>query len=133
MARTTGEDDKDSKDDDSKDNGDDGKDNNNDGGNNDRGGSGGGSGKIGGEVGGVAGSVAMAWLVAVFFAVGCLVLTYRRNRTDMFGNKFILVYSIRHVWTCRIEFILFVYILGLFYVYVYSGIHPGINHLSQFW
>jgi hypothetical protein len=70
-------------------------------------GQGGGSGKIGGEVGGVARSE--VWLVAVFFAVGCLALTYHRNRTDTFGNKFILVInSIRHVRTCQIEFILFV-------------------------
>ncbi len=94
----------------------DGKDGNNDGGNNDS--SGGGGGKIGGEVGGVARSV--TWLVAVFFAVGSLALTYRRNCTDMFGNKFILINSIWHVRTCQIEFILFVSILGLFYIY--SGI-----------
>ncbi len=62
-------------------------DNNNDGGNNDNGG--GGGGKIGGEVGGVARLV--VWLVAVFFAVGCLALTYHRNCTDTFKNKFILV------------------------------------------
>jgi hypothetical protein len=86
-ARMTGKDDDYSKDDDSKDNGNDGEDDNNDGGNNDSGG--GGGGKIGGEFGGVARSV--AWLVAVFFATGCLALTYRRNRTDTFGNKFILV------------------------------------------
>jgi hypothetical protein len=87
MARMTGKDNNNSKDDNSKDNGNNGKDDNNDGGNNNSGG--GGSGKIGGEVGGVARSV--AWLVAVFFAIGCLVLTYRRNCTDTFGNKFILV------------------------------------------
>ncbi len=92
VARTTGEDDDDRKDNDSKDDGDDGKDDNNDGGNDNRGGDGGGGGEIGGEVGGVARSVAVAWLVAVFFTVGCLALTYRRNCTDMFGNKFILVY-----------------------------------------
>ncbi len=86
-ARMTGKDDNDSKDDDSKDNGNNGKEDNNDGGNNDSSGSGGG--KIGGEVGGVARSV--TWLVAVFFAVGCLALTYHRNCTDTFGNKFILV------------------------------------------
>jgi hypothetical protein len=88
---TTGKEDDDNKDNDSKDDGNDGKDDNNDGGNNDRGGVGGGGGKIGGEVSGVVRLVAMVWLVAVFFAVGCLALTYRRNRTDMFGNKFILV------------------------------------------
>ncbi len=87
-ARMTGKDDNNSKDDNSEDDGDNGKDNNNDGGNDDSGG--GGGGKISGEVGGVARSV--VWLVAVFFAVGCLVLTYRRNCTDRFGNKFILVY-----------------------------------------
>jgi hypothetical protein len=92
-ARTTGEDDNNSKDDDSKDDGNDGEDNNNDGGKDDRGGCGSGGGKIGGEVSGVARSVAVAWLVVVFFAVGCLALTYRRNCTDMFGNKFILVSS----------------------------------------
>ncbi len=131
-ARTTGEDDDDSKDDDSKDDGDDGEDDNNDGGNDDRGGGGGGGGKIGGEVSGVARSVAVAWsLVAVFFAVGCLALTYHRNCTDMFGNKLILINSIRHVRTCQIEFILFVHIHGLFYVY--SCINSGINRLLQFW
>ncbi len=87
MARTTGKDYDDSKDDNSKDDGDNGKDDNNYGGNDDS--SGGGGGKIGGEVSGMARSV--AWLVAVFFAVGCLVLTYHRNPTDTFGNKFILV------------------------------------------
>ncbi len=87
-ARTTGKDDNDSKDNNSKDNSDNGKYDNNDGSNDDSGG--GGGGKIGGdEVSGVARLV--AWLVAVFFAVGCLALTYRRNRTDTFGNKFILV------------------------------------------
>ncbi len=91
MARTTGKDNNNSKDNNSKDNGDNGKDDNNDGGNDNRGGGGGGSGKIGGVVGGVARSEAVAWLVAVFFVVGCLALTYRRNRTDMFRNKFILV------------------------------------------
>jgi hypothetical protein len=89
MARTTGKDDNDSKDNNSKDSGNDGKDNNNDGDNDDSGGSGGG--EIGGEVGGVVRSV--AWLVAVFFAIGCLALTYHRNHTDTFGNKFILVYK----------------------------------------
>ncbi len=84
MARVTGKDDDDRKDNDSKDNGDDGKDDNNDGGNGDSGG--GGGGKISGEVGGVARSV--AWLGAV---VGCLALTYRRDCTDMFWNKFIVV------------------------------------------
>jgi hypothetical protein len=91
MARTTGKDEDNSKDNNSKEDSHDAKDDNNDGGNNDRGGSGGGGGKISGEVGGVARSVAAAWLVAVFFTVGCLTLTYRRNCTDMFGNKFILV------------------------------------------
>jgi hypothetical protein len=87
MARTTDEDDNDRKDNNSKDNSNDSKDDNIDGGNSDSGvGSGG---KIGQEVGGVARSV--AWLVAVFFAIGCLALTYRRNCTDTFGNKFILV------------------------------------------
>ncbi len=33
----------------------------------------------------------VAWLVAVFFANGCLALTYCRNCTDMFWNKFIVV------------------------------------------
>ncbi len=88
-ARTTGENNNDSKDNNNKDNGNDGKDDNNDGGNDHRGGGGGGRSKIGGEVGGVARSV--VWLVAVFFAIGCLALTYHRNCTDMFGNKFILV------------------------------------------
>jgi hypothetical protein len=88
-VRTTGKDDDDSKDDDSKDCGDNNEDDNNDGGNNDSSGSGGG--KIGGEVGGVARSV--AWLVAVFFTIGCLALTYHRNCTDMFGNKFTLGYK----------------------------------------
>jgi hypothetical protein len=90
-ARATGEDNDNSKDDNSKDNGNDSKDNNNDGGNDNRGGSGSGGDKIGGEVSGVARSVAVAWLVAVFSAVGCLALTHRRNCTYMFGNKFILV------------------------------------------
>ncbi len=87
MVRTTGEDDNNSKDDNSKDDGNNGEDDNNDGSNNNSGG--GGGGKIGGEVSGVARSV--VWLVAVFFAVGCLALTYHRNPTDTFGNKFILV------------------------------------------
>jgi hypothetical protein len=87
-ARTTGKD-NDDRDDNSGDNGDNGKDDNNDGGNDDSGG--GGGGEIGGEVDGVARLV--TWLVAVFFAIGCLVLTYRRNCTDTFGNKFILVSS----------------------------------------
>ncbi len=92
MARTTGKDDDDSKDNnsednnDSKDNSDIGEDNNNDGGNDDSGGGGGGGGDIGGQVGGVERSV--AWLVAMFFAVGCLAFTYRRNCSDTFGNKF---------------------------------------------
>ncbi len=90
-ARTTGKNNNNSKDNNSKDDGDNGKDNNNDGGNKDRGGGGGGGGKISEEVSGVARSVAVAWLVAVFFPVGCLALTYRRNHTDMFGNKIILV------------------------------------------
>ncbi len=77
-AKMTGKDNNNSKDDDSKDNGNNGKDDYNDGGNDDS-----------GEVGGVARSV--AWLVAVFFAIGCLALTYRRNCADTFGNKFILV------------------------------------------
>ncbi len=95
MARMTGEDDNDSKDNDSeddndsKDDSDVGKDDNNDGGNNNSGGGGGGGGNIGGQVGGVARSV--AWLVAMFFTVGCLAFTYRRNCTDTFGNKFIPV------------------------------------------
>jgi hypothetical protein len=86
-ARKTGKNNDNSKDDDSRDDGNDGKDDINDGSNDDSGG--GGGGKIGGEVGGVARSE--AWLVAVFFAVGCLALSYRRNCTDMFWNKFILV------------------------------------------
>ncbi len=92
-VRMTGKVNNNSKDNDSKDNGNGGEDNNNDGSNNDRGGGGGGGGcgKMGREVSGVGRSVAVAWLVAVFFAVGCLALTYRRNCTDMFGNKFILV------------------------------------------
>jgi hypothetical protein len=94
-ARMTGEDDDDSKDDDSEDDDDSkddsyvGEDDNNDGGNNDSGGGGGGGGNISGQVGGVVRSV--AWLVAMFFAVGCLAFTYRRNCTDTFGNKFIPV------------------------------------------
>ncbi len=119
-ARTTGKDNDNSKDNDSKDNGDNGKNDNNDGGNNNSGGGSGGGGKIGGEVGGVVRSV--AWLVAVFFTVGCLALTHRRNCRDMLGNKFILINSFRHVRTCQIEFILF----------IYSGL--GINRLYQlFW
>jgi hypothetical protein len=86
-AKMTGKDDNDSKDNASEDDGDNSEDDNNDNGNDDSGG--GGSGKIGGEVGGVARSV--AWLVAVFFAIGCLALTYLRKCTDTFGNKFILV------------------------------------------
>jgi hypothetical protein len=39
--------------------------------------------------------------------------------------------SIQHVQTCPIEFILFVPIPGLFYVY--SGLNPGLNRLDQFW
>ncbi len=84
MVRMTGKDDDNRNHNDSEDNGNDGKDDNNDGGNGDSGG--GGGGKIGGEVSGVARSV--AWLEAV---VGCLALTYRRNCTDMFWNKFIVV------------------------------------------
>jgi hypothetical protein len=84
MARMTGKDNDNRKDDDSEDNDNDSKEDNNDGGNGDSGG--GGGGKIGGEVGGVARSV--VWLGAV---VGCLALTYRRNCTDMFWNKFIVV------------------------------------------
>jgi hypothetical protein len=86
-VKTSGKDDDDSKDNNSKSDGNDGKDNSNDGGNDDSSGSGGG--KIGEEVGGVTRSV--VWLVAVFLAVGCFALTYRRNCTDTFGNKFILV------------------------------------------
>jgi hypothetical protein len=103
-VRTTGKDNDDSKDNNSKDDGDDGKDDNNDGGTDDRGGGGNGGGKIGGEVSGVARSVAVAWLVAVFFAVGCLALTYRRNRTDMFGNKFIILYLFVYHFTGEISF-----------------------------
>jgi hypothetical protein len=84
IARMTGKDDDNRKGNDSKDNGNDGKDDKNDGSNGNSGG--GGGGEIGGEYGGVARSV--AWLGAVF---GCLVLTYRRNCTDMFWNKFIVV------------------------------------------
>jgi hypothetical protein len=77
----------------------------------------------------------VAWLVAVFFAVGCSALTYRRDCTDMFWKKFILVKTglncIRHVQTWPIKFILFVLIPGLFYVY--SGPNPGLNCLDQFW
>jgi hypothetical protein len=51
--------------------------------------SGGGGGDIGGGVGGVARSV--VWLVAVIFAIGCLVLTYHRNCTDTYRNKLIPV------------------------------------------
>ncbi len=82
-ARMTGEDEDNSKDDDSKDddNSEDdsnfGEEDNNDGGNNDSGGGGGGVGNIGWQVSGVARSV--VWLVAMFFAVGCLAFTYRRN------------------------------------------------------
>jgi hypothetical protein len=108
-ARMTGEDDNDSTDDNSKDDGNDCKDDNNDGSNGDSGG--GGGGKIGGEVGGVV-TRSVAWLVSVFFAIGCLARTYHRNRTDKFWNKSIVVKiclnSIRHVQTCRLEFILFV-------------------------
>ncbi len=91
-ARTTGKDNNDSKDNDSKDDNnskddsDIGEDNNYDGGNDDSGGGGGGGGDIDGQVGGVARSV--AWLVGMFFAVGCLAFTYCRNCTDTFGNKF---------------------------------------------
>jgi hypothetical protein len=94
-ARMTGKEDDDSKDNNSKDDNDSeddsdvGKDDNNDGGNDDSGGGGGGGGDIGGQVGGVARTV--TWLVAMFFAIGCLAFTYRRNCTDTFGNKFILV------------------------------------------
>jgi hypothetical protein len=90
-ARTTGKDKDNSKDDDSKDNGNDSEDNYNDGGSEDRGGGGGSGGKIGGKIGGVARSMALAWLVAVFFTVGCLALTYRRKHSDKIGNNFILV------------------------------------------
>ncbi len=86
--RTTGKDSNNSKDNTSKDNGNDGKDDNNDGGNGNS--SGGGGGQIGGEVGEVV-ARSVAWLVAVFFAVGCFPLTFRRNCTDMFWNKFIVV------------------------------------------
>ncbi len=89
IVRITGEDDdNNSKEDNSKDDGDNGKADNNDGGNGDS--SGGGSGEISGEVGGVV-VRSVAWLVAVFFAIDCLALTYRRNCTDMFWNKFIVV------------------------------------------
>ncbi len=68
--------DDDSKDDDnSEDDSDVGEDDNNNGGNDDSGDGGSGGGDISGQVRGVARSV--AWLVAVFFAIGCLMLTYR--------------------------------------------------------
>jgi hypothetical protein len=38
---------------------------------------------------------------------------------------------IQHVWTCQIEFILFVSIPGLFYIH--SGLNPDLNCLDQFW
>ncbi len=88
MVRTTGKDDNNSKDNNSKDSGNDGKDDNND--SDDGNSGGGGRGKISGEVGVVV-ARSVAWLVAVFFAIGCLALTYRRNHTDMFWNKFIVV------------------------------------------
>ncbi len=77
---TSGKEDNDGKDVNSKDSDDDGEDDNNDCANGDRGGSGvsagGGQGKFG---------------CCSSPCVGCLVLTYHRNHTDMFGNKFILV------------------------------------------
>jgi hypothetical protein len=67
-------------DNDSKDDGDIGEDDNNDGGNGNSGGGGisssGGQGKVG---------------YCSLMCIDCLVLTYHRNHTDMFGNKFILV------------------------------------------
>jgi hypothetical protein len=122
MARMTGEDNNNSKDNNSKDDGDDGKEDNNDGGNDNSGG--GGGGEIGGEVGGVARSV--AWLVAVFFAVGVLALTYRRNRTDTFGNKFILIcYSACLDMPNRIYSIC---TYSRFILCLFSGINSGINY-----
>ncbi len=86
-ARMTGKDDDHSNyNDDSEDNSHVGIDDNNDGSNDNSGGGGDGGGNIGGQVGGVARS--LAWLVAMFFTVGCLAFTYRRNCTDTFGNLF---------------------------------------------
>ncbi len=126
-ARTTGKDNNNSKDNNSKDNdnskddGDDGEDDNNYGGNDDSGCGGGGGGNIGGQVGGVARSV--AWLVAVFFAVGCLALTYRRNCTDTFGNKFIPVLILFGV-SGHPPQILFFFIFRLDLDRVYSNLNP---------
>jgi hypothetical protein len=106
----------DSKDDDSKDDGDDGEDDSNDGRNGDSSGGGGGeiSGEVGGEVGGVVGGEVSGMVGG---CVLCLVLTYHRNRTGMFWNKFnvvkiCLLNSIWHVQTCPIELILLVPIPG---------------------
>jgi hypothetical protein len=118
MMMTTGKDDSNGKDNNSKDDGNDGKDDNNDGGTGNSGGGGNSAGSGQAKVG-----------CCSLPCVDCLALPYHRNHTDMFGNKFIL--SIWHVWTCRIEFILFVSIPGLFYVY--SGLNPGLNCLGLFW
>jgi hypothetical protein len=129
----TGEDNNDSNNNNSYDDSNDGKDDSNDGRNGDSVGSGGG--KIGGDVGGKVGGVVGGKISGM--VGGCvifLVLTYRRNHTDMLWNKFILVQTgkndIRHVRPGKIEFILFVLIPGLFYVY--SGLNPGLNYLDQF-
>ncbi len=133
MARTTGKDDNNSKDDGSYDDGDDNKDYSNDGHNGDSVGRGGG--KIGGDVSGEVGGVVGGEISGIIGGcVLCLVLRYHRNCTDIIWNKFILVYSgkndIRHVWPGTKEFILFVLIPGLFYVY--SGLNPSRNRLDQF-
>ncbi len=86
-AGMTGKVDNDSKDNDSEDDSNDCKDDSNYGRNGDSGG--GGGGKIGGEVSGKVGGVKVSGMVGS--GVRCLALTYHRNRTDMFWNKFIVV------------------------------------------
>jgi hypothetical protein len=110
------------KDNDSEDDSDNSKDNNNDGGNSDSGG--GGISTNGGRdnvrlVAVLCGAV-VVWCL---HTVGIIQICFR----ILFWSKF----SIWHVQTCRIEFILFVLIPGLFYVY--SGLNLGLNHLDQFW
>ncbi len=87
-------------------------------------------GEVGGDVGVVGGEVSGV----VGGCVLCLMPAYRRSRTDMYRNKFILVltaiYSIRHGRPCQIKLILFVLIPGLFYVY--SSLNLGLNRLDQF-
>ncbi len=123
---TTGKEDDNSKDNNSKDDGEDGEDDNNHGSNGD---SSGASISAGSSQGNVR-----------LFAILCralvfLVLTYHGNHTDMFWNTIfwskLVQNSIRHVQTCPLDFILFVPILGLFYVY--SGLNPGLNCVDQFW